>query len=314
MWWQVRLSIPRNGRAFQSTSLFDPAHATHITRTNSEPIDALPSNCHTELMPQAYKPYRSDFLQAMDQVKDLLIIVAMESEEQALLSEIQTQEIAYGKTLKLTAKQFNLPRCRVTVARSGVGLVKAGLLLATIVEHQKIDAVLLLGVGGALDKSLAIGDTVIAKQVIQHDSISSTQHRNILIAPGELTISASADQQTDPVMRCDSTLRAWISSAMKNSGAGRVAEGTILSGSEFAASPDRKAALRALADDALLVDMEAAALAQVSRMLSIPFAAAKTVADRAEPESSVFDDYKKFLSAATAHSHGVMKSLLATFS
>jgi adenosylhomocysteine nucleosidase len=265
-------------------------------------------------MKHPYLKYRSTFLENISQVKNLLVIVAMESEEKALLSGIVTNEITYGSKIKTIARQFKLPKCHVTVARSGVGLVKAGILLTTIAENQTIDAVILLGVGGALDESLSVGDTVIANQIIQHDSVASGSESTHFMAPGELTLSSPPDQQVDPVMRCDSILVDWIKSAIVTSHSGKIFTGTILSGSEFAASAERKKALRALASDALLVDMEAAALAQISRMMQIPFVAAKTVADRANPETSISDDYKTFLTAATSHSSGVLQALLRTFS
>ncbi|MDB5037485.1 MAG: pfs [Bacteriovoracaceae bacterium] len=237
----------------------------------------------------------------------------MESEEKALLSKISVEEISYGKSIKINTKQFDLPRCRIVVARSGVGLVKAGILLSLITEHLAVDAIVSLGVGGALDESLSVGDTVVAKQIIQHDSISSSGGGDLLMAPGELTLSAHPDEQVDPVMRSDSVLVEWIKSAIEVQKNGKVFEGTLLSGSEFVASPLKKQALRKLFHDALLVDMEAAALAQIARILKIPFVVAKTVADRAKPQTSISDDYKKFLESAALHSSAVFQSLLKTF-
>jgi adenosylhomocysteine nucleosidase len=260
-----------------------------------------------------YLKYKSDFLENMSEVKNLLIVVAMDSEEKALINGVQSREVTYGKKLKITSRQFDLPKCRVTVARSGVGLVRAGILLHAIAEHQPVDAILQLGVGGALDRELNVGDTVVAREIIQHDSVSSSDHGNNFIAPGELVLSAPSDQQVDPIMRCDSVLVNWIKSAFALAKCGKVFEGTILSGSEFAASTQRKQALKALAHNVLLVDMEAAALAQVARMLQIPFVSAKTVADRADPKSSIPDDYKKFLESAASHSASVLQALLKTF-
>lgn len=261
-----------------------------------------------------YLSYQSDFLQNIHDVHDLLIIAAMDAEEKALLKGVRASEVSYGKVSRFLTRQFDLPRCRVTIARSGVGLVNAGILLTQVAEQQPVDAVILLGVGGALDPSLEIGDTVISNAVVQHDSVSSLHSGTILMAPGSYTLSVNEDQQTDPVMRSDSVLTRWIEETMKSSGVGRVQRGTVLSGSEFVGTIERKAALRALVPDALLVDMEAGALAQVARKLNLPLSVAKTVVDRALPASSVADDFKTFLDAATAHSASVMSGLLRTFS
>ena len=257
-----------------------------------------------------YLPYRHNFLKTIGDVRRLLVIVAMKSEEDALLGGLEFTEAVIGKRSKVDLKEFQLPRCQVMVARSGVGLVNGAILMTQIAEHRSIDAVVLLGVGGALDKKLQVGDVIISNQVIQHDSLLSGDGERRLIAPGELTLSAAPDKQVDPVMRCDSVLVAWAANSL---GGDRVFIGTLLSGSEFAANAARKAQLRALAPDALVVDMEAAAIAQIARRMEVPFVAIKTVADRAEPGSSISDDYSRFLKAATEHGSAVLRGLLESF-
>jgi adenosylhomocysteine nucleosidase len=245
----------------------------------------------------------------MEDVKNALVVVATEREERALLSNRIATEVTYGRSTKIPVKRFELNQRTVTVARCGVGLVNAGVILTMIVEHQVVDAVLLLGVGGALDEALEVGDVVISRQILQHDSISSLKGGALFIAPGELTLSAAPDQQIDPAMRCDPILVDWLARLFGE----RTYTGAILSGSEFVANAKRKAELRKLAEDALLVDMEAAALAQVARRLQIPFVAAKTVSDRANPETSISMDYKTFLDAAAARSGRVLQGFVELF-
>lgn len=48
-------------------------------------------------MKPPYLKYKSDFLENMRQVKNLLIVVAMDSEEKALINGVQSNEVAYGK-------------------------------------------------------------------------------------------------------------------------------------------------------------------------------------------------------------------------
>src|SRR4051794_32495782 len=92
--------------------------------------------------------------------RTLLVVVAMESEEKALLEGMSYKAIPLGKLGRETVREFDLPRCRVLVGRSGIGIANAAVLLAAVAEDFKLDAVLLLGVGGALDPMLQIGDVV----------------------------------------------------------------------------------------------------------------------------------------------------------
>lgn len=246
-------------------------------------------------------------------MRRLLIIVAMKSEEDALLRGAKLKKTVLGIKSKIELKEFNLPRCRVMVARSGVGLVNGGSLLTQLAEHRAIDAVVLLGVGGALDKNLAAGDVVVSRQIVQHDSLLSAAGKDVLIAPGELMLSLKSNKQVDPIMRCDSVLVAWAADSLQKECRDALCTATILSGSEFVANAARKAELRALYPDAALVDMESAAIAQIARRMKLPFVAIKTVADRAEPESSIAKDYARFLKASSEHGRAVLRGLLRSF-
>ncbi|MEW6056575.1 MAG: 5'-methylthioadenosine/S-adenosylhomocysteine nucleosidase [Bdellovibrionota bacterium] len=255
-----------------------------------------------------YLEYDYNFISSLKKVKIIFLIVAMESEEKAILGEGTFSEKTLGKRIKIRVKELKTANRKIIIGRSGVGLVNAGILLNLAAESYPLDAVVLLGVGGALDERLQPGDTVVSNKIIQHDSISSHEDGDHLIAPGELTLSAPQNEQVDPVMRCDEKLKNWIKSLLLPS-TGKVYEGTILSGSEFVANSLRKKDLRKLDKDALLVDMESAALAQIARKLKLPFVAAKTVADRANPKKSISEDYKAFLSAASEHGRHVIRGL-----
>lgn len=258
-----------------------------------------------------YLPYESDFLTDIKDIKSLLIIVAMESEEVALLNGQNYTEEQLGDKIPLNIKKINLQNCEVLIAQSGVGLVSAGVLLSRILESYDV---IQLGVGGALDEKLSIGDVVIATSIVQHDSVASHEDGSLFIAPGELTLSIPPDQQIEPMMRTDKLLRSWILEVISSNRKNKIFNGVILSGSEFAASVARKKFLKSLNNEALLVEMEAAALAQLCRKTRTSFVSVKTVADRAVPGQSISDDYKKFLNEAVLNSRMVLDAILNTFS
>lgn len=260
-----------------------------------------------------YLEYQSDFLTAMIDVKRILIVVAMDCEKEALLKNRKTKEIILGEKNKLLLNIINFKNCEVLIAQSGIGLVNGGILLNQIIEHYDLDAIIQLGVGGALDERLEIGDVVIAKNILQHDSLTTTDRGNLFIAPGELTLSASDKNQVNPLMRTDKVLRAWLVGLLSDSES-TFYQGTLLSGSEFVANKERKKELKNLHHEALMVDMEAAAFAQIARKQQISFISAKTVADRARPEKSISQEFTDFLEAANRHSKKVFDSLCEIFS
>lgn len=244
------------------------------------------------------------YLKKIKNIRNILIIVAMDVEKDVLLNghEYDTIEIDIDLDIYLNRITLNYGR-HVIVLKTGVGLVNAALGLALTHKKYPVDAVILLGVGGALVPGLQIGDVVLANHILQHDSVFTGVDGNTFMAPGKLFLTSKPNENREPKFTTDPVLRDWLSAEeliQKYTQRGHALHiGTILSGSEFAANPDRKAVLARNCIDALLVEMEAAAVAQVSEKLGIPFIAVKTVADRLTPEGTIAQEYTNFLQSAS---------------
>ena len=88
-----------------------------------------------------------------------------------------------------------------------------------------------------------------------------------------------------------------------------VHRGLIVSGDRFVSSGAESAALRAALPDALAVEMEGAAIAQVCHDYGVPFAAVRTVSDRAD--DAAHGDFMKFVQeVASAHSAAIVNAFL----
>ena len=86
--------------------------------------------------------------------------------------------------------------------------------------------------------------------------------------------------------------------------------GLLIAGDRFVATAAESAALRRLLPDALAVDMESAAVAQVCWDYGVPFAVMRTVSDRADDAAHV--DFPAFLAqVASSYARGVIGSMLA---
>jgi 5'-methylthioadenosine/S-adenosylhomocysteine nucleosidase len=200
---------------------------------------------------------------------------------------------------------------RIFVGKSGVGTVNGAMMTVLADQRFNLDAILLFGVGGSLDSKLNVGDLVVSKRIVQHDAIFSGDVDD-LMAPGELYLSLKPEERESPQMTSSEVLTQFLTETAQKKGH-RVFSGTVLSGNEFAARVDRKKEIASLDSDSLLVDMEAAGIAQVAKKLKIPVAAAKTVADRFSPDAGIADDYKTFLKAASEHSSDIFVELLKRF-
>jgi adenosylhomocysteine nucleosidase len=73
--------------------------------------------------------------------------------------------------------------------------------------------------------------------------------------------------------------------------------GLIISGDRFVSTAQESQVLRAALPDALCVEMEGAAVAQVCHDYQIPFVAVRSISDRADDTAT--QDFEAFLSAVT---------------
>jgi adenosylhomocysteine nucleosidase len=242
-------------------------------------------------------------------IKNLLVVVAMDVELAAIERHIQSkQKISLHSQLGLEVLEVQRGTRKIYIAKAGVGTVNAGILAALASEKLEFDALLLFGVGGSLSPDLQIGDVVISTGILQHDAVYSGSTREFM-APGELFLTIPEQERKPSLMAAHPILISFLSKVSEQKGL-RARAGVILSGSEFAATSERKIELANLHDNSLIVEMEAAGLAQVCQKLDIPFAAAKTVADRLNPDGDVSTDYRTFVSSASENAAQFFQAIL----
>ena len=245
----------------------------------------------------------------IDFLKNVIVMTSMDVEHNALLAGQAVDQKVLSQTHNIYVHICERSGVRVRILKSGVGSVNAAITLAIALESESADAVVLLGVGGALVPELNIGDLVIAEAVIQHDSIFTSEESAILMSPGELYLTRETKNEfSDPVIKADPELVSHFVNALEHSNAeGRVFRGYMASGSEFVACADRKKKVSQLAKQALIVDMEAAAVAQICRKQRISFVIAKTVADRLYPDGSIASDYQACVETAAKRAGRVLE-------
>ena len=87
----------------------------------------------------------------------------------------------------------------------------------------------------------------------------------------------------------------------------QVHHGLMASGDRFVATSAESAALRAALPEALAVEMEGAAVAQVCRDFDVPFAALRTISDRADDAAHV--DFMRFIDqVASRYSAAILEA------
>ena len=187
----------------------------------------------------------------------------------------------------------------VVAVLSRIGKVAAAATAAVLIERFKVDRILFTGVAGGLAPGVNRGDVVIADAFLQHDLDASP-----IFPKYEVPLYGTDRFATDP---------AWtgeLAGAVRRALPGtRVHRGLVVSGDRFVATTAESRALQVALPDALAVEMEGAAIAQVCRDFGIPFAAVRTVSDRADDEAH--GDFVSFIrDVASRHSAAIVEALL----
>ncbi len=186
----------------------------------------------------------------------------------------------------------------IVLALSGVGKVAAAATAALLCERT--DTVIMVGTAGGLGPDVKPGDVVVASAALQHDfDARPLWPRRVLPGLGLDRIP------TDPVLTGvlvaaarQVCARHRLDLAALGLGSPVVYQGLVISGDVFVAAPERSAQLRAELPDALAVDMEGAAVAQVCHTAGVPFGLVRTISDSADQDAAL--DFPRFLRGVAA--------------
>jgi adenosylhomocysteine nucleosidase len=240
-----------------------------------------------------------------------LLLAAMDEEEEAVLEVLKTypaREWELSPRAGVRGRLFELgDGRRLGLLRTGIGGANA--VLATSLacessEETRPDAIVLLGVGGALVPELEIGELVVARKVLQHDSLCTFDSGDFLMRSGDLVLTAEQARACDPILPAHAGLVDWLMAEFPDA-----RPGTLVSGGEFAGRTGRKSELASLAPDAILVDMEGAGVAWTAARYGVPFVVAKTVADRLEPDGTIGQDFVRCLRSSAGHAAVVARRI-----
>ena len=189
----------------------------------------------------------------------------------------------------------------VVLALSSIGKVAAATTATALIERFGVARIVFTGVAGGVGDGVNVGDVVVAQDYIQHDMDASPLFpcwevpgygRSRLACDGALSallleaasacVSSAGGQFGLKFKRLD---------APEGPAAHRVHHGLVASGDRFVSGAEEvhrlRSTLREAGHDILAVEMEGAAVAQVCHDYGLPFAALRTISDRADDTAHV---------------------------
>jgi adenosylhomocysteine nucleosidase len=187
----------------------------------------------------------------------------------------------------------------VVTVLSRIGKVAAATTATVLIERFHVDRIVFTGVAGGLGRGVMRGDVVVADSFLQHDLDASP-----IFPRYEVPLYGTSSFPTDPVLTLQ--LAAAVKQALHGT---HVHRGLVVSGDRFVSSAAESQLLQQALPDALAVEMEGAAFAQVCHDYGVPFAAVRTVSDRADDEAH--GDFLQFIEeVASRHSAAIVAAFL----
>jgi adenosylhomocysteine nucleosidase len=239
------------------------------------------------------------------EIQKVLILVAMDCEEKSVLDDRQYVNVLLSERFALKGKKFEAEGKIFFAVKTGIGLANAASVTMLAIEFINPDLVIMLGVAGAIDPNLKIGEIVFAERVIQHDCFATFDKSVVQLNPGQCFLTEGDLPKVAGALTHQSFTRR-LSRLVQNQNGLKSHVGVLLSGSEFVSSIPRKKELKARFSKGLAVDMETAAVLSVCEKSGISVIIAKSIADEFEPKEGIINQYVDFEVMASRNSAHVL--------
>ncbi len=218
------------------------------------------------------------------------IIVAMGKELDLLLPLLNNSEES-----KMGGFEFHrgrMGRHDVMVMQCGIGKVNAAMGTLMLVNHFDPDFVINSGVAGGADSSVSVMDVVAGARVAYHDVWCGPENELGQVQGLPLYFEGS-QRLLDLVPEHEGTHK-----------------GLICSGDQFIDTMEAVNRIKGNFPDALAVDMESGAIAQVCHMNKVPFLALRVISDSPGASHDNTKQYLDFWTDAPRESFMIVKDII----
>lgn len=244
----------------------------------------------------------------LNTVSPTAILSALEQEQGGLIAQLHHPQMVRraGRDFWCGALQGR----PVVLGLSRIGKVAAATTTAAMIEGFGVGRVVFTGVAGGVGPGVRVGDVVVGAGFVQHDMDASPLFPRFEVPLYGQTIF-SGDVALTGLLRqaCEAAMR----QGLVGGPCGQVHHGLIASGDVFVSGAlQSEAIVRSLLDCGhapLAVEMEGAAVAQVCADYGIPFAAVRTISDRAD--DTAHTDFAQFVTeVASVYANKIINQMI----
>ncbi len=224
-------------------------------------------------------------------MKKVGIIFAMKEELNELLKILDLQK--EYKIFDLSFYECKFKDINCILVESGIGKVNASRTTQILIDNMKVDYIFNIGVAGSVSYDVKICDIVIGNRLVQHDfDLTPFNHEK-----GHIP-------NVGKYIDCDEyLLRIAQKINVNNIHVGVIASGDIfIQEKEMGKKINKKF-------NALCVEMEGAAIAQVCFLSGIPFLVIRSISDSPNSENNYLT-FEEFLNQSSKTVANFMKQIL----
>jgi adenosylhomocysteine nucleosidase len=214
------------------------------------------------------------------------IIAAMAQEVKTLVEQLDSVE--KSEIANQTFYNGTIFGKEVTLVQSGIGKVNATLGAALLIQHFKVEAVINTGSAGGIGKGLSVGELVVSTELAYNDADAQVFGYAFGQIP-QMPERYIADNQLITQVKEAASETNW-----------KVETGLIVSGDSFISSDEMRQKILDFFPEALVTEMEGAAVAQTCYQFDVPFVVVRALSDTADEKASV--SFDEFIDEAGKHS------------
>lgn len=220
------------------------------------------------------------------------VLTAMSVEYNQLANMLTESEMVnYGEDSYRIGKIGSI---QIILIQCGIGKVNAAMCSTLLIDRFHPDLVISTGVAGGIDSCLDVMDVVVSNQTVYHD---------MWCGPGEVWgavqgLAERFDSDKD-VVEVALSLKTDV----------QIRKGLICTGDIFVTKSEDKDRIKSLFPEALAVDMESCAIAQVCYLRKVPFVSFRIISDTPGAKDH-FTQYADFWQTMADKSFGVTKAFL----
>lgn len=220
------------------------------------------------------------------------IINAMQKEHEQLVALLQDRKTEKRGRFSFTTGSYK--GRNIVLMQSGIGKVNAAVGAVELIHQYEPNVLVNTGVAGGIDKSLRVMDVVAGSTVTYHDVDCGPENE-----PGQVQGLPTIYHADEQLLKITSSLETET----------RIVPGLICSGDQFITDSQQLESIKSRFPQALAVDMESGALAQVCYLYGIPFLSFRIISDTPGAEGHI-DQYINFWDTMAKRSFAVTRSLL----